>query len=68
MESGSAGPVKKSLWGKLTNLTKMVEYKCANCLKVVQKELISRKIRCPYCGSKVLVKEQTQILDSIKAR
>lgn len=48
----------------------MVEYKCANasCRKVVQKELISRKIRCPYCGSKVLIKEQTQILEPIKAR
>lgn len=48
----------------------MVEYVCAEsqCGREVAKELITRSIRCPYCGSKVLKKKQTRILDSIKAR
>ncbi|MEC8220868.1 MAG: DNA-directed RNA polymerase subunit P [Nanoarchaeota archaeon] len=46
----------------------MVSYICANCSKDVQKELVTRKIRCPYCGSKVLKKKGTITLDPIKAR
>ena len=46
----------------------MVSYICANCSKDVQKELVTRKIRCRYCGSKVLKKKGTITLDPIKAR
>ncbi len=46
----------------------MVTYTCANCNREVQKELISRKIRCPFCDSKVLKKQRSVVLDSIKAR
>jgi DNA-directed RNA polymerase subunit RPC12/RpoP len=46
----------------------MVEYTCGVCKKTVSKMLVERKIRCPYCSSKVLEKKQNRILDPIKAR
>lgn len=45
----------------------MVEYKCFNCGKSVPYELIRKRIRCPYCGSKVLYKPTT-IIPRLKAR
>ena len=32
----------------------MAEYKCFDCNKVVSPDYIRKKVRCPYCGSKVL--------------
>lgn len=48
----------------------MVDYVCANpeCGKTVNGNLVERKIRCPYCSSKVLQKKQDRILSPIKAR
>jgi DNA-directed RNA polymerase subunit RPC12/RpoP len=46
----------------------MVEYYCVSCKKEINSVLIERKIRCPYCSSKVLEKKQRRILPSIKAR
>ena len=48
----------------------MVDYICANseCGKTVNGKLVERKIRCPFCSSKVLSKKQNRILDPIKAR
>lgn len=46
----------------------MVDYECANCGKTVTGVLVERKIRCPYCSSKVLSKKQNRILNPIKAR
>ena len=45
----------------------MVTYKCFNCGKEVDKVVVERVIRCPYCGSKVLFKPQNRILKPIKA-
>ncbi|MBI2110712.1 DNA-directed RNA polymerase subunit P [Candidatus Woesearchaeota archaeon] len=33
----------------------MVTYKCFDCDKVI-KEDIKKRVRCPYCGSKILFK------------
>lgn len=46
----------------------MVDYVCLNCGKEVNKALVERKIRCPYCGAKALEKKSNRILDPIKAR
>jgi len=37
----------------------MVKYKCFECNKKV--ELTGRRVRCPYCGSKILFKQRTSI-------
>jgi prefoldin beta subunit len=34
----------------------MVEYKCFDCNKKVGADYLRKKVRCPYCGSKMLFK------------
>ncbi|MDK2849572.1 MAG: DNA-directed polymerase subunit [Candidatus Woesearchaeota archaeon] len=45
----------------------MVEYKCFICGKIVPYELVRKRVRCPYCGSKILYKS-VQIIPRVKAR
>lgn len=45
----------------------MVEYKCFYCSKAVSDEYIRKRVRCPYCGSKILVKPR-MVPTKIKAR
>jgi DNA-directed RNA polymerase subunit RPC12/RpoP len=45
----------------------MVEYKCFNCGKKVSPDYLRKKVRCPYCGSKVLYKTR-KTLTKVKAR
>ncbi|MFH1398920.1 MAG: DNA-directed RNA polymerase subunit P [Candidatus Woesearchaeota archaeon] len=39
----------------------MVEYKCFHCNKKILSENLRKRIRCPYCGSKMLFKPRTTI-------
>jgi len=34
----------------------MTAYKCFDCGKEIKFELARKKVRCPYCGSKILYK------------
>jgi DNA-directed RNA polymerase subunit RPC12/RpoP len=45
----------------------MVEYKCFDCNKKVSLEYIKKKVRCPYCGSKMLFKPRL-VSTKVKAR
>ncbi len=45
----------------------MVEYKCFDCNKKVSIEYIKKKVRCPYCGSKMLFKPRL-VSTKVKAR
>ncbi len=45
----------------------MVEYKCFECNKKVSTDYLRKKVRCPYCGSKILFKPRKTITQ-IKAR
>lgn len=45
----------------------MAAYKCFNCNKKVSVDYLRKKIRCPYCGSKILFKPR-QSLTKVKAR
>ncbi|MDD5133159.1 MAG: DNA-directed RNA polymerase subunit P [Candidatus Nanoarchaeia archaeon] len=45
---------------------KMAIYKCFKCGKQVKEEYAKRKIRCPYCDSKILYKPRT-ISSKVKA-
>jgi DNA-directed RNA polymerase subunit RPC12/RpoP len=45
----------------------MVEYKCFDCNKKVGMEYIKKRVRCPYCGSKMLFKPRL-VSTKIKAR
>lgn len=44
---------------KRGNEKTMVEYKCFHCGKKVSEDYLRKKIRCPYCGSKMLYKPRT---------
>jgi len=46
----------------------MVEYECVVCKKEIAKVLVERKIRCPFCSSKVLRKKQNRVQEPIVAR
>ncbi len=37
----------------------MPEYKCFVCNKKVGDEYVRKRVRCPYCGSKILYKLRT---------
>ncbi|MFH1592410.1 MAG: DNA-directed RNA polymerase subunit P [Candidatus Woesearchaeota archaeon] len=37
----------------------MVKYKCFQCNALVKSEYVKKKIRCPYCGSKIIYKPRT---------
>ncbi len=39
----------------------MSEYRCFDCTKEVKKEYLRKKVRCPYCGSKILFKPRNTI-------
>lgn len=45
----------------------MVKYKCFYCNKKISKESMGKRIRCPYCGSKILFKQRTTVT-KVKAR
>ncbi|MCF7799322.1 DNA-directed RNA polymerase subunit P [Candidatus Woesearchaeota archaeon] len=45
----------------------MTEYKCFSCNKTVKDTYIKKKVRCIYCGSKIIFKARTKP-SSVKAR
>ncbi len=46
----------------------MGNYRCLKCGKVVQVDLRYEKVRCPFCGNKVLVKVRPPVIKRLKAR
>ena len=44
----------------------MVEYKCMDCNKKVSQDYLRKKIRCPYCGYRILFKVRS-VRTTIKA-
>ena len=42
-------------------------HRCFNCNKRVSPEYLRKKIRCPYCGSKMLFKPRS-VSTKVKAR
>ena len=47
----------------------MTEYKCFNsaCNKKVSTDYLRKRIRCPYCGSKIIFKPRS-VTTKVKAR
>lgn len=42
-------------------------YKCLHCEKVIDIKEIKEKIRCPYCGYRVVIKESPKTVTRVKA-
>jgi DNA-directed RNA polymerase subunit RPC12/RpoP len=45
-----------------------MEYICYACGKPVTPEDISKRIRCPYCGGKILFKKRVEVVKTVKSR
>ena len=45
----------------------MVSYKCFTCNKKVGDDFVRKRVRCPYCGSKILYKPRSTVT-KVKAR
>jgi DNA-directed RNA polymerase subunit P len=43
-------------------------YRCMKCGKDVKVEPKEKRIRCPFCGYKVLIKQRSGVAKTIKAR
>lgn len=43
-------------------------YRCMKCSKEVKIEPKEKRIRCPYCGHKILVKARSGAVKEVKAR
>ena len=55
--SGNVEVAKQNLQVRHTYQNKkMVLHKCFECDREIKAEYIKKKIRCPYCGSKILYK------------
>ncbi|MBR9680365.1 MAG: DNA-directed RNA polymerase subunit P [Candidatus Altiarchaeota archaeon] len=46
----------------------MGTYRCLKCGKVVNVDLRVEKVRCPFCGYKILVKMRPPVVKHFKAR
>ncbi len=42
-------------------------YKCFNCKDEIPEKLIERRIICPSCGSRILIKTRPEIIKKVKA-
>lgn len=45
----------------------MADYRCFDCNKQIGPDYLRKKVRCPYCGSKVLFKPRISVT-TVKAR
>ncbi|HZX12566.1 MAG TPA: DNA-directed RNA polymerase subunit P [Candidatus Nanoarchaeia archaeon] len=45
----------------------MVAYKCIECQKEIDHSTVKKRVRCPFCGSKILYKPRTTntIVDAV---
>ena len=43
-------------------------YKCFECQKLLSKKEIEKRIICPYCGARLVVKTRPETLKKVKAR
>ncbi|MCF7872261.1 DNA-directed RNA polymerase subunit P [Candidatus Woesearchaeota archaeon] len=37
----------------------MTEYKCFNCNRTIKEEQVKKRIRCVYCGAKIIFKTRS---------
>ena len=68
-EYGSAANVPSNLLVRLIHYNKGVKmyYVCFDCGKKVGDEYTKTKVRCPYCGGKILYKDRRTV-NKVKAR
>ncbi|NOZ82036.1 MAG: DNA-directed RNA polymerase subunit P [Candidatus Micrarchaeota archaeon] len=43
-------------------------YRCLNCKREIELEQVKEKIRCPYCGYRILAKQPGAGIIKVKAK
>jgi len=43
-------------------------YKCFNCGKEIDPKQVEKRIICPHCGSRIIIKTRPEVLKKVKAR
>ena len=46
----------------------MGTYRCIRCGKIVNLDISYERVRCPFCGYKILVKVRPAVVKTVKAR
>lgn len=44
----------------------MVKYTCFLCSKKISQDMMGKRVRCPYCGSKIVYKSRS-VTTKVKA-
>jgi DNA-directed RNA polymerase subunit P len=42
-------------------------YKCLKCEKEIEMKQVKDKIRCPYCGYRIVIKQSPKTIVKVKA-
>lgn len=42
-------------------------YKCLNCGKEIELKQVKEKVRCPYCGYRIIIKQAPKTIVKVKA-
>ncbi|MFP4045673.1 MAG: DNA-directed RNA polymerase subunit P [Candidatus Aenigmatarchaeota archaeon] len=45
-----------------------MSYKCLKCEEEIEEDDLRRRIRCPYCGYRILKKKRMEAVKEVKAR
>ena len=43
-------------------------YRCFSCGKEIDPKNVKRRIICPYCGSRIIIKSRPNVIKKVKAR
>jgi DNA-directed RNA polymerase subunit P len=43
-------------------------YRCVNCSKNIELEQVKDKIRCPFCGYRIIIKERPRTINRVQAK
>jgi len=46
----------------------MIMYKCLKCRKEIKPDEVRDKIRCPYCGYRILIKLRSKTVRKVEVR
>jgi DNA-directed RNA polymerase subunit P len=44
-----------------------MKYRCGSCGKDISKSDIKGRLRCPYCGGKMIFKKRPEVVKRVKA-
>lgn len=46
----------------------MIMYRCLNCSKSIELEQVKERVRCPFCGYRIIFKERPKTVVRVEAK